>query len=370
MFPFGFTMLAPLIITLSSESHARVSPAETPGLLALVTGGDGALSFTLDPLSLTYVVTTSSNEMAFTSNGAQGNGFGYSAGGKTRTLLDGLVQLGVPAKASGSDATGDFESISINFTHRASGEVEWISTVKAYTSRPALVFAQTWPRGVPVAVGGSIFPSLKQRNHHSLGTLEYTGASCGFMVSAKGEYPGITGGQDKGYVVIAPRDSVGGGASSTLAIGPVTEHFVNQASSYNGSSLSYGVAPTFNTLPAGFTVETVLVASTKTSTPPPDDARSSIAPGGVRTRNFSIAVDVLRLSPPCLGVMLYSQCSVLDAGWLGSDVRSCPIHVFQVNAALMEFGDFLLARHGKTRARGDIKRETEYIGYSTTAFYL
>ena len=36
----------------------------------------------------------------------------------------------------------------------------------------------------------------------------------------------------------------------------------------------------------------------------------------------------------------------------------------------MAFGDFLLARHNKTRARGNHKQETEYIGYSTTAFYF
>ena len=41
-----------------------------------------------------------------------------------------------------------------------------------------------------------------------------------------------------------------------------------------------------------------------------------------------------------------------------------------VNGALMSFGDFVLKRHGKARARGDHKKETEFIGYSTTAYYF
>merc|ERR1711969_283112 len=41
-----------------------------------------------------------------------------------------------------------------------------------------------------------------------------------------------------------------------------------------------------------------------------------------------------------------------------------------VNAALFEYGDFLLSRHGKQRALGNHKTETEYLGYSTTAFYF
>ena len=313
-----------IVLAFSIASY-RSSP------VSLVTGGDAPLSFELDPLTLTYTVTTADGEVSFTSHGAEDNGFAYSANGKHRGLLSGLVQLGDPTPASGSDATGTFTSLSINFTHKSSeGVVGWVATVKAYTNRSALVFAQRWPRGGRNTTGGSTFPSLKQAvapkgGVPQLGTLEYTGASCGFMVSAKGEFPGIVGGAERGYIVIAPRDVDGTGASTTLAIGPVTEHFANQARSSTGASLTYGVAPTFETLPAGFTVETVLVASGKKKTMPPhnDDvgARASITSGGV-------------------------------------------------NAALMEFGDFLLTRHGKTRARGDIKRETEYIGYSTTAFYF
>ena len=49
------------------------------------------------------------------------------------------------------------------------------------------------------------------------------------MVSARGNFPGITGGPSKGYIVVAPRDNTGRGADTTFAIGPTTQHFVNQA---------------------------------------------------------------------------------------------------------------------------------------------
>ena len=147
------------------------------------------------------------------------------------------------------------------------------------------------------------------------------------MVGAQGEFPGITGGPDKGYIAIAPRDTTGAGAEASLSIGPVTEHFSNQARNSN-ASLVYGLAPTFAFAPAGYELETVLVASTAgpqkaglAEAAPADPARASIPSGGV-------------------------------------------------NAALMEFGDFLLKRHGKTRAAGDIRPETTYIGYSTTAYYF
>ena len=107
------------------------------------------------------------------------------------------------------------------------------------------------------------------------------------------------------------------GTASTLAIGPVTEHFANQARN-SENSLIYGLAPTFEAVPAGYTIETVLVVSNRRSfnsaSPPDDAARISIPEGGV-------------------------------------------------NAALMEFGDYLLARHNKTRALGNHKPETEYTQY-------
>ena len=138
------------------------------------------------------------------------------------------------------------------------------------------------------------------------------------MVGAQGEFPGITGGPDKGYIAITPRDTTGAGAEASLSIGPVTEHFSNQARNSN-ASLVYGLAPTFAFVPAGYELETVLVASAAN----PQKAAAASAPA-----------DPARASIPSGGV----------------------------NAALMEFGDFLLKRHGKTRAAGDIRPETTYIG--------
>ena len=146
------------------------------------------------------------------------------------------------------------------------------------------------------------------------------------MVGAQGEFPGITGGPDKGYIAITPRDTTGAGAEASLSIGPVTEHFSNQARNSN-ASLVYGLAPTFAFVPAGYELETVLVASAAN----PQKAAAASAPAAP------------------------ARASIPSGG---------------VNAALMEFGDFLLKRHGKTRAAGDIRPETTYIGYSTTAYYF
>ena len=83
------------------------------------------------------------------------------------------------------------------------------------------------------------------------------------------------------------------------------------------------MAKTFAFVPAGYTIETVLVATVDGGAP------------------NAMSAD--------------SQASVPAGG---------------VNAALFEYGDFLLSRHGKQRALGNHKTETEYLGYSTTAFYF
>ena len=75
------------------------------------------------------------------------------------------------------------------------------------------------------------------------------GSSCGFMVGASSGFPDIDGGRSKGYIVIAPKDS-GSGANVTFTIGPVTEHFTNQAVN-GGDSLNYGMASSFTAVPSG-----------------------------------------------------------------------------------------------------------------------
>lgn len=77
------------------------------------------------------------------------------------------------------------------------------------------------------------------------------------------------------------------------------------------------MASSFAFAPAGYSIETVLVASEQRNTP----ERASVPPGGV-------------------------------------------------NSALLAHGDFLMARHNKTRAKGDHNVETQYLGYSTTAWYF
>ena len=88
-----------------------------------------------------------------------------------------------------------------------------------------------------------------------------------------------------------------------------------------GTSLVYGAAKTFTSVPPGFTLETVLVATSATEPASSDPDRVSVPRGGV-------------------------------------------------NAALFSYGDYVLARHAKARARGSHTIETTYLGYSTTGYYF
>ena len=283
----------------------------------------GGLTLTLDPTTLAYSVSVGGATWFDTKGEGAAGGYGYSADGKTVTLGNGMKAIGVPAKSTGSDAAGAFDSLAVSFSRSGSAPAEWIATFKTYTERSAIVFAQTWPKGEANSKGGSVFPALhKAAEAVDMGTLEYTGSSCGFMVSAKGSFPGISGGSSKGYVVIAPKDATGAGAAVTFAVGPVTEHFANQGKN-GGDSLNYGMADTFEFVPPGYTIETVLVATMEGH-----KGNAMSAPS--------------RLSVPSGGV----------------------------NAALFEYGDYVLSRHSKKRALGNHKTETEYLGYSTTAFYF
>jgi hypothetical protein len=303
-----------------------------------ISANGGAISLTLDPSSLAYSVALSGDPW-FDSKGADG-GYAFSAEGTVSLSDKTLKPIGEPKAGNGIDATGAFSSLSISFARAASAgtDAEWVATFKAYENRSALVFGQRWIKGSSVAKGGSTFPSLHQVNAKSqLGTLEYTGASCGFMVGAQGEFPGITGGSSKGYIVISPQDTTGTGAPATLVIGPVTEHFADQARNEE-NSLVYGMAPTFESVPAGYEIETVLVASVRSNGKSHKSRKSKLD-----ARESKAA----QAQP--------ERASIASGG---------------VNAALMEFGDFLLARHNKTRTRGDHKPETAYIGYSTTGYYF
>jgi hypothetical protein len=104
------------------------------------------------------------------------------------------------------------------------------------------------------------------------------------------------------------------------------------------------MAPTFTAVPVGFEIETVLVASTKAN------ARAATSDAN--------APHPASPQPAATG-----KSQAADSPW--DSVANGG-----VNGALLQFGDFLLARHNKTRARGDHKVESEYIGYSTTGFYF
>ena len=200
------------------------APLSTSGAPLSLTAG-GKLTLTLDPSTLAYKIGIGGAEW-FDSGGEGGEGgFAYSADGKTVSHASGgMKPVGAPKQGSGSDTSGAFTSITIGFSRSGGGAAEWVATFKAYTNRTALAFEQHWPVAQPRSTGGSVFPALRKTSAEDLGTLEYTGSSCGFMVGAKGSFPGIQGGPSKGYVVIAPKDTSGAGAAATFAVGPVTEH--------------------------------------------------------------------------------------------------------------------------------------------------
>ena len=106
-------------------------------------------------------------------------------------------------------------------------------------------------------------------------------------------------------VAIVPHATSGEGPSASLVLGPTTEHFANQGVPLEpkGRGVGYGMAGSFTFAPAGYSLETALVASSRAH-PSPGEAQPE------------------RASMPAGGP----------------------------NAALAEYGDFVLARHGKTRA--------------------
>ena len=230
----------------------------------------------------------------------------------------------------GSDGAGRFVRVSVDWaptTAAAAAAPTFRTSIAAYEGRSALVFRQLFLAASSGGGVGSRFPSLRAASAGlgaKLGTLEYSGSSCGFMVSAKAGFPSVSGGQSKGMIAIVPSMDEAALAGTALALGPVDEVFVNQASADQADgSLSYGAARTFTDLPAGYALETVLVASSRAHASPRGAApeRASIVPGGA-------------------------------------------------NAALAEYGDFVLARHGKARPAGNHTNEAATLGYSTTGYYF
>jgi hypothetical protein len=163
---------------------AAATTATTPQLTLAAAGG---LTLKLDPTTLAYSVSVDGAAWFDTQGEGAGGGYGYSADGKAVTLGGkGMKAIGAPAKSAGSDAAGAFASLAVSFSRSGSAPAEWIATFKTYTGRSAIAFAQTWPKGEANSKGGSVFPALHKAAPAAvdMGTLEYTGSSCGFMVSA------------------------------------------------------------------------------------------------------------------------------------------------------------------------------------------
>jgi hypothetical protein len=246
----------------------------------------------------------------------------FSANNQTFSTADGGLKLSAKSNGTGTDGAGAYSFLRSDWkASTPGGAVKFATVIKGYTTgRSNIVFQSIWPDGAQYTQGSS-FPGLVQETDQLLGHLEYTGSSCGFMVSAKGNL-GISGGKGKGLIAIVPHATSGDGPSASLALGPVTEHFANQGQNLDGG-LGYGLSSTFTFTPPGYTLETVLVATSKKHPSPGDNQpeRTSIPTGGA-------------------------------------------------NAALAEYGDYVLARHDKTRAGPNITNEVAHIGYSTTGFYF
>jgi len=224
----------------------------------------GRLSVSIDDHTRAYTVLVDGKSW-FNSAGDD-LGYSYSADGETFSVSDGTLNpISSATQGKGTDPAGDYESMTLAWGQKGSSIVEFETTFKAYPGRNAIVFQQRWPNALS-GLRGSVFPSLKQTYPGKLGTLEYCGSSCGFMVSGKPSFLGISGGASKGYIAIAPSDESGAGTPVSLAIGPLTEHFSNQARPGN-TALLYGLASTFDFVPSNYTIETVMVSSADSSKP-------------------------------------------------------------------------------------------------------
>ena len=266
----------------------------------------------------------------FNSTGGSFAGYAFSSSGHTFSLANGnLKVVGSPSISSGHDGIGKFDSVTINWSaEELSSDIEWSTTTRAYAGRSgALVFEQQWHTDTSNIAGGSAFPAFSAtKSAPLLGFSEYTGSSCGFMTHHGHGFPGIRGGKGNGYMVFSPMDTTphGTGTNYSLAIGPLTEQFVNQARP-DGDALVYGMGESFSTAPPGYKISTLLVASAagdNSSTFPQSAAeRVSVRSGGT-------------------------------------------------NAVLFEYGDAQLSFYNKSRARGDHNAETKHLGYSVTGYYF
>ena len=251
--------------------------------------------------------------------------FEFSANGRHYKASDGSLRLVEQTEASGNDAFGAWRTIELTWQpSNTSQGPHWVTTFRAYpeNNRSALSFLQAFPEGAS-AMLGTAFPSFARAASAQLdfGTLEYTGSSCGWMVGATSGL-NVHGGDSKGMLTVSLRDETGEGPPASFVIGPLTEAFTNQACG-SSDAIRYGLAPSYTSTPAGYQIETAMVASSK----------RVISPG--------------RAQP--------EQASMPPGG---------------INAALSEYGDYVLTYHGKARSGPTVTREVEYLGYSTTGFYF
>jgi hypothetical protein len=131
----------------------------------------------------------------------------YSDSGERLSWSKGNISVLSSTRDEGRDSAGAFRRVTLGWGRTSGGSgVEWRTSFLAYQQRSALVFRQEFVKAISKGVSGSRFPSLRAAPgvRGQLGTLEYTGSSCGFMVAARGDFPAVAGGSDNGMIAIVP----------------------------------------------------------------------------------------------------------------------------------------------------------------------
>ncbi len=190
--------------------------------------------------------------------GVRNQGKLYSAGSKGDEKL---VSKGDPKSGSGSDTTGAFASITQEWT---AGDASFSTSARVYDS--TVVFSQVFESGVTASQSGDVdgvlsyFPSFRVGNFTSsrLGYMQYNGDMVGSGYHL-GEWDDKSSGIGSGIKGTGPLVVFTEDLSTSIVMSPFS-HFMaaNQAFSEDDRTVSYGVMGNVSSVPAGYTLETII----------------------------------------------------------------------------------------------------------------
>eukprot|EP01045_Picozoa_sp_COSAG04_P021719 COSAG04_NODE_2364_length_4263_cov_4.814601_6_plen_401_part_00 len=300
--------------------------------------------------ALTLTVNASSLALAVSVGGERwlaGSAFTREGRASLSPADGSLTPTAPPTKISGTDKLGPYTGLKMTWANASTAtEVVWVTSVRAYTGSGRIAFRQEHPAGVTTGrllTGGAgteynsngvstawpaLFPAPAAP---PLGLVSYAGASAGAMVSY-GSFPeNVTEqGEMSGCVVIVPKPAGGPGAADplphTLVFSQLDHFFASAVTriTLNGQpAAGAGLMNIFNSAPAGFASEAVLVLASASDAPLPS-TMDGAPPGGL-------------------------------------------------NHAALKWGETLLQFHG-ARQRAAVSGSAasdraRYFGYSTTAYY-